>query len=214
MVVLGISCVLWCIWEGVFGPSYPNLVAHVWLDILRRFRFNQGDRGIGVGHLVDADGFRPNVGIVLSNKLGQVLWARRVGGQDAWQFPQGGIDDGESAEDALYRELSEEVGLMEKDVSILGKTNGWLRYRLPKHMRRNNSHTGFQGQKQKWFLLKLLSADQSVDVQSHDKPEFDGWRWVSYWYPINQVVDFKQDVYRKALKELVPFLDIKNGFRH
>ena len=86
--------------------------------------------------MVDADGYRPNVGIVLSNDRGQVLWARRVGGQDHWQFPQGGIDSRESVEDALYRELYEEVGLQPGSVEILARTNGWLRYRLPRRMRR------------------------------------------------------------------------------
>ena len=151
--------------------------------------------------MVDADGFRPNVGIVLSNSLGQVLWARRVGGRDAWQFPQGGINEDETVEQALFRELAEEVGLGAADVEILARTQGWLRYRLPRHMRRHNTR-GFQGQKQKWFLLRMLCDDQAVQVNATAKPEFDDWRWVSYWYPLNQVVPFKRQVYRRALKEL------------
>lgn len=156
--------------------------------------------------MVDADGFRPNVGIVLCNGRGQVLWARRVGGRDAWQFPQGGINRRESAEDALYRELYEEVGLEPDSVEILARTDGWLRYRLPKRMRRNNSSPGFVGQKQKWFLLRMLSEDTLVQMDHSEQPEFDQWRWVSYWYPIGQVVEFKRDVYRRALKELAPHL--------
>ena len=156
--------------------------------------------------MVDADGYRPNVGIVLTNDIGQVLWARRVGGHDAWQFPQGGIKSRESVEDALYRELFEEVGLESHHVDILARTDGWLRYRIPRHMRRHNSSPGFQGQKQKWFLLRILGADDLVNVTLADKPEFDDWRWVSYWYPIGQVVDFKRQVYRRALKELAPHL--------
>lgn len=156
--------------------------------------------------MVDADGFRPNVGIVLSNDNGQVLWARRVGGRDAWQFPQGGIQRSESAEDALYRELYEEVGLESASVQILANTDGWLRYRLPRHMRRHNSSPGFVGQKQKWFLLRMLSEDHQVQMDHTEKPEFDHWRWVSYWFPVGQVVDFKRDVYRQALKELAPYL--------
>ena len=156
--------------------------------------------------MVDADGFRPNVGIVLSNNLGQVLWARRIGGHDAWQFPQGGIDENESVEEALFRELFEEVGLEAASVKILGRTNGWLRYRLPRRMRRHNSSPGFQGQKQKWFLLQMLCDDTRVQMDISDKPEFDSWRWVSYWYPLGQVVAFKRDVYRCALKELAPHI--------
>jgi putative (di)nucleoside polyphosphate hydrolase len=158
--------------------------------------------------LVDADGFRPNVGIVLSNPQGQVLWARRVGGFDAWQFPQGGINSGESIEDALYRELFEEVGLEPHNVTILAQTRGWLRYHLPKRMRRHNSSPGFKGQKQKWFLLRMLAQDDQVQVDHSEKPEFDHWCWVSYWYPLGQVVDFKREVYRRALRELAPSLTL------
>ena len=163
--------------------------------------------------MVDADGFRPNVGIVLSNNLGQVLWARRVGGHDAWQFPQGGINENESVEEALFRELFEEVGLEANHVEILARTNGWLRYRLPRRMRRHNSSPGFQGQKQKWFLLRMLSEDGNVQMDASDKPEFDSWRWVSYWYPLGQVVAFKREVYRAALKELAPHLPVEDPQR-
>jgi putative (di)nucleoside polyphosphate hydrolase len=156
--------------------------------------------------VVDADGFRPNVGIVVANDRGQVLWARRIGGHDAWQFPQGGIHEDETPEDALYRELHEEVGLEEHCVKILACTTGWLRYRLPKRLRRYNSAPDFKGQKQKWFLLKMVASDDCVCVTRSGKPEFDDWRWVSYWYPVSQVVEFKRDVYRQALKELAPRL--------
>jgi len=158
--------------------------------------------------VVDADGFRPNVGIVVANDCGQVLWARRIG-QDAWQFPQGGINDQESAEEALYRELNEEVGLDPEAVEILACTSGWLRYRLPKRLRRSNSSPEFLGQKQKWFLLRMLGRDEDVCVHRGDKPEFDHWRWVSYWYPVGQVVAFKRDVYRRALRELAPRLVVR-----
>lgn len=153
--------------------------------------------------MIDADGFRPNVGIILTNELGRLLWARRVGGQDAWQFPQGGIKQNESAEQALFRELNEEVGLRPQDVSVLGVTKGWLRYRLPSRYVRQQ-HPVCIGQKQKWFLLELLTDEQGINLTKGDSPEFDQWRWVSYWYPINNVVSFKRDVYRRALKELSP----------
>ena len=154
--------------------------------------------------MVDADGFRPNVGIVITNRRSQVLWARRVGGHDAWQFPQGGINDGESVEQALFRELFEEVGLQRDDVAIIGRTKGWLRYRLPRRLRRHNSTPGFVGQKQKWFLLEMLGDEAAIDMNCGPKAEFDDWRWVSYWFLLNQVVDFKRDVYRRALVELAP----------
>lgn len=152
--------------------------------------------------MIDADGFRPNVGIILTNSHGGLLWARRVGGQNAWQFPQGGIKQNESAEQALFRELNEEVGLNIDDVNILGVTKGWLRYRLPTRYVRQQ-HPVCIGQKQKWYLLELLAEEDAINLGGIE-PEFDQWRWVSYWYPINQVVSFKRDVYRRALKELSP----------
>lgn len=152
--------------------------------------------------VIDSDGFRPNVGIVLANDQGQVLWARRVGGRDAWQFPQGGINSGESPEQALYRELHEEVGLSQDAVEVLGSTRGWLRYRLPRRFIRKGQNPVCIGQKQKWFLLRMLAEDGAVQLDMNDKPEFDHWQWVSYWYPLDQVISFKREVYRKAMKEL------------
>jgi len=155
------------------------------------------------GLVIDEQGYRPNVGIILCNDKGQVLWARRIG-QDAWQFPQGGIKQGESPEKALYRELTEEIGLTAKDVQILGCTRGWLRYRLPRRMVRHDSRPVCVGQKQKWFLLKLVSDDSLINLDTSEKPEFDGWNWVSYWFPLGGVVSFKRDVYRRAMTELAP----------
>ncbi|MBX2858789.1 MAG: RNA pyrophosphohydrolase [Cellvibrionaceae bacterium] len=165
--------------------------------------------------MIDTDGFRPNVGIVLANNQSQVLWARRIGGQNAWQFPQGGICRGESPEDALFRELEEEVGLKACDVDVLSVTRGWLRYSLPKRMVRNSNAPICLGQKQKWFLLRLTSCESSVELQTGDKPEFDDWCWVSYWYPLNKVVSFKKEVYRRAMKELAPaFNNIHSVYAH
>lgn len=151
--------------------------------------------------MIDADGFRPNVGIIITNQRGQLLWARRVGGQDAWQFPQGGIKNRESPEQALYRELQEEVGLSPDSVEILGVTRGWLRYRLPSRYVRQQQPVCI-GQKQKWYLLSFTGDESQIELNTGDSPEFDRWQWVSYWYPVNQVVAFKRDVYRRALKEL------------
>ena len=158
--------------------------------------------------MIDADGYRPNVGIILANPEGHVLWARRVGGFDAWQFPQGGIQHNEDPEAALFRELKEEIGLQPHDVSVVACTQGWLRYRLPERLvRPRQDGQVCIGQKQKWFFLQLKSPDSHVRLDSNsDEPaEFDHWEWVSYWYPVNKVVSFKRDVYRKALKELAPY---------
>ena len=151
--------------------------------------------------MLDSNGFRPNVGIILCNGNGKLLWAKRIG-QDAWQFPQGGIKRTETLEQALFRELNEEIGLGERDVEILHQTSGWLRYRLPKNYIRQQDGPVCIGQKQKWFLLALQSDDDSVHLNKYGKPEFDDWCWVNYWHPVEQVINFKRDVYRKALTEL------------
>jgi putative (di)nucleoside polyphosphate hydrolase len=156
--------------------------------------------------VIDKQGFRPNVGIVVVNQGGEVLWGRRVGGRDSWQFPQGGIHGGESPEQAMYRELDEEVGLQPDDVSVLGQTSDWLRYRLPERYVRRRERPVCIGQKQRWFLLRLTADDAAVKLDAHPKPEFDDWRWVSYWYPLTGVVDFKREVYREALAALLPAL--------
>lgn len=153
--------------------------------------------------MIDDDGYRPNVGIVICNRQGQVLWARRYG-QHSWQFPQGGINPGESPEQAMYRELFEEVGLQRKDVRLLASTRNWLRYKLPKRLVRWDTKPVCIGQKQRWFLLQLQCNDADINVQRSKSPEFDGWRWVSYWYPVRQVVSFKREVYRRVMKEFAP----------
>ncbi|MDW7550099.1 RNA pyrophosphohydrolase [Pseudoalteromonas sp. McH1-7] len=154
--------------------------------------------------MIDAEGFRANVGIVICNNQGQVFWARRYG-QHSWQFPQGGIDQGETPEQTMYRELHEEVGLRPEDVEIVASSKHWLRYKLPKRLIRRDSSPVCIGQKQKWFLLKLRCKDEDVDLLRTHHPEFDDWRWVSYWYPVRQVVSFKRDVYRRVMKEFAPF---------
>lgn len=151
--------------------------------------------------MIDEEGFRANVGIVISNKQGSLLWAKRIG-QDAWQFPQGGIKQGESPEEALYRELDEEVGLQREHVRILHQTRDWLKYRLPRNFIRRHSLPVCIGQKQKWFLLGLEVPEEEIDLTRSAQPEFDAWRWVEYWHPLQEVIDFKREVYRQALQEL------------
>ena len=151
--------------------------------------------------LIDPDGYRANVGIILTNGSGKLLWARRKG-KRGWQFPQGGIDKGENAEQAMFRELLEEVGLVSDDVKILGRTRDWLHYKLPRRFQRLNNIIPVIGQKQQWFLLRLVSPEDKVKLDNMKHPEFDQWRWVNYWYPVSNVIYFKQKVYRKALQQL------------
>lgn len=155
--------------------------------------------------MIDKEGFRANVGIILSNEAGRVLWARRIG-QDSWQFPQGGIRPDETPEEALFRELREEIGLAPEDVQIVGRTRGWLRYRLPRRLIRRNRRPLCIGQKQRWFMLRLVSHDSRVRLDLSDTPEFDHWCWVDYWHPLEEIVFFKRQVYKRALTELAPLL--------
>lgn len=160
--------------------------------------------------MISSDGYRPNVGIILSNQEGRVLWARRVG-QNAWQFPQGGIRGNETPKQALFREMAEEIGLRPSHVTIMGSTRGWLRYQLPNNLIRHNRNPLCIGQKQVWFLLRLLVNEEAVCLDSTPKPEFDLWRWVDYWEPLQQVVAFKRHVYEQALRELAPLLTVPPG---
>jgi putative (di)nucleoside polyphosphate hydrolase len=137
------------------------------------------------------------VGIVLTHGSGEVFLGGRVGGR-GWQFPQGGVNRGEAVEAALFRELKEEIGLGSEDVEVLGSTQGWLRYRLPRQYVRDRCI----GQKQRWFLLKLVSDESKVRFDLTSQPEFDRWRWTDYWTPVREVVYFKRRVYVRALEAL------------
>ena len=155
--------------------------------------------------MIDEQGYRPNVGIVLCNPENRVLWARRAG-RDGWQFPQGGIKSHETAEQALYRELYEEVGLAAQQVEMLGRTRDWLHYDIPADLGRRGAHRFFRGQKQIWFLLRLVGCDGDVCLDRAHKPEFDSWRWIEYWAALDEIIAFKREVYRLALTELEPLL--------
>ncbi|WP_154223561.1 RNA pyrophosphohydrolase [Marinicella rhabdoformis] len=156
--------------------------------------------------MVDRDGFRPNVGIILLDDNGQVFWAKRTRG-NGWQFPQGGINNDESAEEAMFRELYEEVGLRPQHVDVLGCTPGWLKYELPKKFHKRDSDPLFVGQKQVYYLLKLIEHESVVDFNKTDSPEFESYRWVDFWYPAHNVIHFKRPVYKRALKHLEFLID-------
>ena len=159
--------------------------------------------------MLDREGFRPNVGIILLNARNQVFWGKRLR-THSWQFPQGGIKFGESPEQAMLRELHEEVGLRPEHVRILARTRDWLRYEVPDHFIRRDARGHYRGQKQIWFLLRLTGRDSDLDLRATDHPEFDAWRWNDYWVPLDLVIEFKRDVYQMALTELARFLPRAN----
>jgi putative (di)nucleoside polyphosphate hydrolase len=151
--------------------------------------------------MLDRDGYRPNVGIILVNGRNEVFWGKRIR-EHSWQFPQGGIKRGETPEQAMFRELEEETGLKPEHVKVLGRTREWLRYEVPDHWVRREWRGHYRGQKQIWFLVKLVGRDTDVDLRASGHPEFDAWRWNDFWVPLDSVIEFKREVYRLALNEL------------
>ena len=149
----------------------------------------------------NSEGYRPNVAMVVINSTNKVLICRRKNTR-TWQFPQGGIDNGEDIKKAMYRELSEEVGLSKDDVSLVGESEGTITYEIPKTIRSKVLGGKFKGQEQKWFLLKLNKDNCEIKLDNEAFPEFDKYEWVSFWQPLNRIVDFKREAYRKALSEL------------
>lgn len=162
--------------------------------------------------VLDREGYRPNVGIILVNDRNEVFWGKRIR-EPAWQFPQGGIKRGESPREAMYRELREETGLLPEHVEVIGRTRGWLRYDVPRHWVRRDSRIPYRGQKQIWFLIRMLGEDHHVDLSASGEPEFDAWRWHEYWVPLESVIEFKREVYRQALVELARYLQPRSLVR-
>ena len=163
--------------------------------------------------MIDRDGYRPNVGIIICNSKNEVFWGKRVR-EHSWQFPQGGIKLGETPERAMFRELQEEVGLGHEHVRVLGRTRDWLRYDVPEQWIRREWRGNYKGQKQIWYLLRLVGRDCDVHLRASEKPEFDAWRWNDYWVPLESVIEFKRDVYQLALNELAKYLHRNVSERH
>lgn len=134
-----------------------------------------------------------------------MFWGKRTK-EHSWQFPQGGIQHGESPIQAMYRELHEEVGLRPEHVRVLGRTREWLRYDVPSQWIRREWRAAYRGQKQIWFLLRLVGRDCDVCLRATPRPEFDAWRWSEYWAPLESVIEFKRAVYESALSELERYI--------
>lgn len=159
-----------------------------------------------VNHMIDRNGYRSNVGIIILNKKNEVFWGKRIK-QNSWQFPQGGINPGENPKQAMYRELTEETGLHPCHVEIVGRTRDWLRYEVPDQWIKREWRGNYKGQKQIWYLLRLVGRDSDVSLRTNVRPEFDAWRWNQYWIELESVVKFKRQVYYQALTELALLLN-------
>ena len=154
-----------------------------------------------MGDYIDSQGFRANVGIVLMRDDRALFLGGRRDGR-GWQFPQGGVRRHELPEDALFRELHEEIGLERCDVEVVASTGRWLRYRLPRQFVRRRSSPLCIGQKQRWYLLRMVGDESRLRFDTTGEPEFEAGRWVDYWAPVREVIYFKRAVYARALQEL------------
>jgi len=147
------------------------------------------------------DGYRLNVGLIIANNQGKLLLCKRKG-MNSWQFPQGGIDYAENPLSAAKRELFEEVGIKPSSTKLIASLDEWLKYDVPKKSRRKRFlNKKFKGQKQKWFLFRLIKDDQ-ISFENDPDNEFDDYKWVSYWYPLSVIISFKENVYFEALNKL------------
>lgn len=154
----------------------------------------------------DLSRYRPNVGIVLFHPDGRVWYGRRVGSESAhsWQFPQGGIDDGEDLEAAARRELAEETGIT--SVTLLARTDGWIVYDFPADYGGSKQARGWRGQKQVWFAFRFTGDETEIDLEAHGEIEFDAWRWGRLDEAPELIVPFKRASYEQVVAVFAPLV--------
>lgn len=151
----------------------------------------------------DGRSYRPGVGITLFNGKGHVFVAERLDNPGAWQMPQGGIDEGEEPEIAVFREMEEEIGT--RNARILGVMQEWVRYEIPDRTSKKLWGGKYRGQQQKWIALEFLGDDSEIDLEAHHDPEFSQWKWVPISDLLDYVVAFKRDVYARVMDEFSPY---------
>jgi putative (di)nucleoside polyphosphate hydrolase len=142
--------------------------------------------------------YRPNVGVVLFNAEGRVWLGRRLGapGPYNWQFPQGGVDDGEDLLDAAQRELAEETGVV--STRFLARTEDWIVYDFPPEYAGSKAARGWKGQRQVWFALRFEGEESEVRLDHHHEIEFDAWRWADLFEAADLVAPFKRPAYEQV----------------
>ena len=155
--------------------------------------------------MTDLSAYRPNVGVVLFHPDGLVWLGRRARtpGPHNWQFPQGGVDDGEDLEAAARRELAEETGV--RSVTYLARTDDWLTYDFPEGHGGPKAYRGWRGQKQVWFAFRFDGAEDEFDLEAHGEPEFDAWRWGYLLEATELVVPFKRAAYQSIAEAFASF---------
>lgn len=149
--------------------------------------------------------YRPAVGIALFNSENKILVAERVDSHGAWQLPQGGIDEGEDPETALFREMKEEIGTDKAE--IIAVMDEWLYYDFPPHILKKFENQ-YRGQRQMWFALRFTGKDSDINLNTHETPEFRNWKWIEIDKILEYVVHFKRESYERIVKEFSKNLGI------
>lgn len=149
--------------------------------------------------------YRLGVGITLFNNEGLVWVGRRIDTKNAWQMPQGGIEDDDSPAEAALRELEEEVGTA--NAELMAETRDWLTYDLPPPVLRRTWRGRFRGQKQKWFAARFLGDESEIDLNAHHSPEFEEWKWVPLQTLPRLIVRFKRPLYEQVVEEFAPIAE-------
>jgi len=150
--------------------------------------------------------YRKGVGAVIINNHNEIFVGKRIdNNSDAWQMPQGGIDNNENEDLAVFREINEETSISPDKLEIISKSNNYFYYNLPYNLQKKFWGGKYLGQKQRWYLLKFTGQNQDINVATDD-PEFSDWKWVSRDNIIDSIVEFKREMYQQIFNEFSIYL--------